>query len=392
MVHWKKNLFFIWLSQFLSIAGFAFSMPFGPYYIQTMGVTDPLEVKLWTAAFVAAAPISLAVFGPIWGWVADRYGRRPMLLRASIGSVILLLLMGMARTPLMLVLLRVGQGLLTGTMTAAQTMVASHTPEHRSGFALGALSSGVFSGGMAGVALGGVFADMFGYSNAFFLAAGLLVAATLLVLFGTDEDFERTAASGGSTRERMKRGVKTLSPVAHILIPIAVVALLRRFDVAYLPLLIQEIHGTIAGSATRMGAVGATACAAGFLSGFFFGHLGDRMSPARLARHAAWLGALFMLPHAFAGSVFSLLALRFGMSFCLGGIEPMFHSLLARASPQGERGFIFGWASTMRAVGWGMAPLFSGAVATMFSVRAVYVAGAVLLVVFSLLVRRIVRD
>jgi len=392
MVNWKKNLVFVWLSQFLSIAGFAFALPFAPYYIQELGVTDPGELKIWIAVFAAAAPVAFTVFGPIWGWLADRHGRRIMLLRANLGAAVVLALMGRAESVALLVVMRVLQGVLTGTITAAQTMVASHTPSHRSGFAMGALSSGMFSGGMAGIALGGIFADRFGCRNAFFLASGLLVLASLMIIFGTTEKFKRSVPDGGNARQRVQRGINTLSPVFHLMIPIAVVAMLRRFDVTYLPLLVQNIHGSIDGAATRMGWLGAVASAAGFLSGFIFGHFSDKLPPRRLARWGALAGGLLLLPQAFAGSIALLLVLRFAMAFCIGGLEPIFQSLLARMAPQGERGFIFGWAASLRSLGWGLAPLLSGLVAATLNVRAVFLVGGLLFILLAWSVPRMIRE
>jgi len=94
VVNWKTNLVVIWISQLLSIAGFFFALPFGPYYIQELGVHDPAKIKFWVALFGAGPPLSLAVFSPIWGTLADRYGRRLMLLRANLGGAIILSLMG----------------------------------------------------------------------------------------------------------------------------------------------------------------------------------------------------------------------------------------------------------------------------------------------------------
>jgi len=74
-VNWKTNLAVIWASQLLSIAGFFFALPFGPYYIQELGVHDPSRIKFWVALFGAAPPLSLAIFSPFWGTLADRYGR-----------------------------------------------------------------------------------------------------------------------------------------------------------------------------------------------------------------------------------------------------------------------------------------------------------------------------
>ena len=120
MINWRQNLGVIWASQFLSFMGFAFAMPFYSYYMQKdLGVTDPQQLKIWMAVFGAAAPLSLAIFSPLWGLVADRYGRRPMMLRANLGAALMLVCMGAVTSVGQLVFFRSLQGVLTGTMTAA---------------------------------------------------------------------------------------------------------------------------------------------------------------------------------------------------------------------------------------------------------------------------------
>ena len=69
-----------------------------------------------------------------------------MLLRSYLGGVLVLGLMGVVHAPVYLILLRLVQGALCGSVSAAQTLVATHTPEEHSGFALGSLNSAVFSG------------------------------------------------------------------------------------------------------------------------------------------------------------------------------------------------------------------------------------------------------
>ena len=191
MTNWKRTVFFIWLSQFLSIMGFAFAMPFALFYMQELGVTEPVALKKWMALYGAAAPLSLAIFAPVWGAVADRYGRRLMLLRANFGAAFLLVLMGSVQSVEWLVLCRLLQGVLTGTMTAAQTMAAAQTPSHKKGFVLGALASAVYSGAMSGQAIGGFVAEAYGCRAAFLVASGILVCAGLVVSLGTSENFKR---------------------------------------------------------------------------------------------------------------------------------------------------------------------------------------------------------
>ena len=119
MVNWKTNLIVIWISQLLSVAGFFFALPFGPYYIQELGVHDPARIKFWVALFGAAPPLSLAVFSPFWGTLADRYGRRLMLLRANFGGMIILWLMGTVQSVEVLILLRLAQGAMAPSRTVS---------------------------------------------------------------------------------------------------------------------------------------------------------------------------------------------------------------------------------------------------------------------------------
>jgi len=365
---WRRNLFFIWASQFLAIMGFAFALPFAPYYMQELGVTDPARLRIWVAVFAAATPLSLAIFSPIWGALADRYGRRAMLLRANLAGAVVLVLMGTVRSVEALVFLRLMQGVFTGTMTAAQAMVASDTPDHRSGVALGTLSAAVFSGAMVGSFVGGVIAHWYGYRCAFLAAGLILLAAALLVMFGTRENWVRPETTAAAAPE----GLRELEPARAVLLLILVAALVRQFDTAYLPLLVQEINGGLAGASVWTGLLSATGGVAGLLAGVWLGRLTDRTPPPRIGMATALGAAAMMVPQALARAFPILFVARFGNVFCAGGLDPVFQVWLSRVTPESRRGFVFGWAGTARSVGWMLAPLASGAVAAVYGIRVVF--------------------
>lgn len=153
--YWKQNLFIMWVSQFVSNVGFSLSLPFAPFYLRSLGLADEGRVRAYAAMAAALSNLAFALMAPIWGVLADRYGRKNMVLRATFGGAMIVLLMGMARSPFWFVLLRCCQGLFTGTVSASMTLVASGTPARRQGFALGFLSTSVFSGDMTGLFLGG---------------------------------------------------------------------------------------------------------------------------------------------------------------------------------------------------------------------------------------------
>lgn len=381
MDSWEKTYIRIWIAQFTSIMGFAFALPFAPFYIQELGVTDPAEVKIWVSLFAAATPLSLAIFSPVWGAAADRFGHRLMMLRANFSAVGVLLLMGMVRSVEALIVLRLLQGALTGTLTASQIMVAANAPPERSGRALGSLTAAVFSGAMFGASLGGIASEWIGYRAVFYVAAGLLFVSACLILFGTRE----TAPLEQSMQQPVE-GQGTSSPgkafraALPIMILIVAISYSRQFDMAMMPLLVQEIHGMLDGVSMRTGALLAVGSIAGMFSGVLFGRLADRWHPARLAIIAALVAAMAMIPQAFATAVWVLFPARFFMMFCSGGLEAITQIWLSNITDRKYKGIIFGWASTARSIGWVIAPLSSGTVGALFGIRPVYLASATLFV------------
>lgn len=377
-VNWKTNFAVIWVSQLLSLAGFFFALPFGPYYIQDLGVHDPAQIRFWVALFGAGPPLTLAIFSPIWGILADRFGRRPMLLRANFGAAVILCAMSLVPNVETLIILRLLQGALSGTIVAAQAMVAAYTPARRSGTALGSLSAAVYSGGMAGTFLGGMFAEYFGYRLVFLASAILLLISGLLILLGTRENFIRPPSEQVAFGAALKKPFYALRHVWPILILVAAMGFTRQFETTFFPLLIQNMLGSLQGAAFWTGTLSAIGSAAGFLAGIVFGRLADHFPPPRIAQFSAVGAGLFMFFHGLAATFLFISFARFGMVFCAGGLDPLFQTWLAKETPPEKRGAVFGWSATARSAGWFLAPLMSGLVAEGFGIRAIYFVGVFL--------------
>ncbi len=377
--YWKQNLIFVWLSQFFAIVGFSFAIPFAPLFIRELGVTEARALNFWVAMFSGAAPVTLAIFSPIWGALADRYGRRIMLLRSYIGATILLLMMSRVQSVEMLIVMRLGQGILTGTMTAAQTLVSTQTPPARNGTALGALSAAVFSGAMAGSFAGGMFAELYGFRAAFMLSAVFLAASFVLVLFGVREWFDPIPKLSRTWRTRTTRVLVQLRPAFPVLGLVIMLAFVINLEKPWIPLLVLDIHGTDQGAAAWSGFLFAACSIAGFMAGPLLGMLSDRIPPARLARYCALGSGLMMIPVAFLTAFPPLFLFKFGAAFFAGGLDPMMQIWLSRMTSASRRGLIFGWSATARSIGWMLAPIVGGVVAAAFNVRSVFIVTAIFL-------------
>ena len=185
---WRRNLRAIWVAELLAIMGFSSSFPIWSYFIQDLGV-DENAVARWSGIIISAAAISMGLMGPVWGALSDRHGRKMMVMRAMFGGGIIIGLMGFAHTVQQLALLRLIQGVFTGTVAAATALVASDTPKDKLGSTLGKLQLAIFLGQAFGPTTGGFIADTWGYRATFWVTSGYLLAAGLIILFFVQENF-----------------------------------------------------------------------------------------------------------------------------------------------------------------------------------------------------------
>lgn len=358
---WRRQLAVIWVAQFLSIAAFCFGIPFVTYHIQALGIHDERQVLIWSAIFAGAAPITFCVAAPFWGSLADRFGRKRMLIRAQVCAVVVLLGMGWAPDVLWLIIFRIGQGLFTGTVPAAQTLVAVSTPAQRHGLALGALSSAVFGGASFGVFVGGYSAEHFGYGTSYAIGAGLALVAALIIAIGARERFVPPPPREADVRLDRLAAIR---PGLPLLVLIAGTAIVMNIEQPVLPLLVQRLNGGIEGAAAIMGNLGAIGSIAAMIAGAVWGTLTDRIAPTRVATLCAVCAALACIPFALAErlGLHVLYVAKFTLAFLAAGLDPVFQVWLSKITAPERRGAVFGFASTARSIGWLGGPLLATAI------------------------------
>ncbi|OHD27587.1 MAG: hypothetical protein A2064_13485 [Spirochaetes bacterium GWB1_66_5] len=378
MVDWKRNLTFLWIAQFLSLIGFSFALPFVPFYFQELGVSGRGALRVWTGLFAAGSGIPLAIAAPIWGALADRYGRRPMSLRASLAGAVVLAGMGLARTPGMLMVFRVLQGVFTGTITANLTLVVSNTPEKRIGLAVGIMNSAVFAGDTLAPLLGGLCADRFGYRLSFTISALSLLASFLVTLLFVREEFQRPPRQASKPAHLPLRLAGLRTAVAPFLPVVGLIALggfARYLATPQYPLLVQEIALPSLGLATQTGLVNAAAGLSVVLAGIVFGRLADRGGFSRLGRVSALAAGAFTAALAAARSIALLIPLRMSADFFSGGADSLLNVLLARRADPGRRGLAFGLAGSVRSAAWALGGLVGGLLSAVAGFWAVFLLG-----------------
>lgn len=344
--------------------GFSFAFPFLPLYLQDLGVRRPSELAFWTGVVSGASGLALAVMSPLWGAFADRYGRRSMLIRAMVGGAVTVGLMGFARGPVDLLVLRILQGATSGTVAAATALVASSTPRQRVGWALGVLTSSIAVGSALGPSLGGIAAGAFGFRAIFWAGGAMLLAASLPVAAVVRE---APLARGGSAAEPALRVLREATPgtIAAVAALVVCQCLLQTAYSGFQPLVVLRLLQVVSsGAATLTGiAFGisglATAAAAVLYSG-----LARRLGYRRVAIAASLLLGAFQMLAGFGPGVSAIVLGATLAGAFYGTVGPAVTSMVGLETPARVQARVFGVSSSATALGFALGPLGGGLVAS----------------------------
>ena len=192
---WRRNLAVLWFGTFMAGIGFSEVMPFLSLYVDSLGHFTHNELSLYSGLAFAASYLVTAIASPLWGKLADRTGRKLMLVRASAGMAIVFILMGLVTNVWQLIGLRLLQGVFSGYISNANALIATQVPKRKSGQALGTLVTGNVSGALLGPLLGGTLASFFSYRVTFFITGALFVGVFLVTTLMVHEDFKPVAKS-----------------------------------------------------------------------------------------------------------------------------------------------------------------------------------------------------
>jgi len=414
-VSWKRNLLFIWIGVFVGLMGANFVFPFIPFYIKELGVTGESKIAWYTSLTAAATGLSLTITAPIWGSLADRYGRRPMFLRALIGAGILIAVMGIAQAVWQLVLLRFLMGAFAGTMGAAAALVASSTPRERLGYALGTLQTGQFMANMLGPVLGGLVAANLGIRESFIFCAALyLIAALLVYLFVREgslapaEDGLGHRPQGGGIVQNL-REVVSERQVILILLLLFSLWLSTTFVRPVMPISIdnfadpdaqgvERIHFDLFGFTREMkeeeatGWVFAVIGLTSTVAAFAVAPLGERLGYRNTVAAAALMTGILYPTVALAGGVVSFMVLLGAVGLFQGAMVPGTNALLAASAPEGKQGSTFGVAASMQSLALMLGPLGGGLTTSLGGIGAVYVVIGVVVIGASIACALLVRE
>ena len=373
-ISWKDNLRIAWLGSFLTGACISLVVPFMPIFVEQLGV-EPSQVTFYSGLAISVSAISAACVSPLWGILADRYGRKPMMIRAGLAMTITMGGLAFVPNVFWLLALRLLNGVFTGYVPNATALIASQVPKDKSGYALGTLSSGVVAGTLTGPFVGGMIAEVFGIRNVFLMVGGFLFLAAILTILFIKEDFQPVSKEKAIPTKEIFTSVKYPYLLLNLFATSFVIQVAAQSVGPILALYIRDL-GQNENLLFVSGLIVSSMGLSSMMSSGVMGRLGDKVGNHRLLIVAQAYSALIYLLCANASTPLELGIYRFLFGLGTGALVPGINALLSRMTPKAGISRVFAFNQVFFYLGGVIGPLAGSVVAEQFGYHSVFYATA----------------
>lgn len=393
---WQRTLWVSWIAQILAIIGFSFVYPFLPLYVEHLGVHDSHAVLIWSGVLYAGTTVAMTIFAPLWGAVSDRYGRKVMVVRSMWSGMVIIFLMILVQNPGELLVLRILQGIFTGSVAASQALVSAAVPRERLGFSMGLMQTALFTGSSIGPLIGGQLDDHFGFRTTFLVAAAMLAVAGTMVTTLVHEQFtapERERTSKGGTFWSDARAIIADRQLATLILVLCVVQFGGQIVGPVLPVFVEDLGGSAGNAASLAGNVFAAAGIGSAITAVLVGRLTDRRGHFRLVLVLATAAtALLYIPQYLVTTITQLYILRGLVGMTLGAMLATASALISLGTPRDRRGTAIGLSAGVNSGGQAIGQLSGSTIASDLGIRAVFLVTSAVLGLVTLAVAFGIRE
>ncbi len=373
---WQRNQYAVVASVGLAFFAFELSNPFIPLYIRQLGVDDLAEAAFWAGLISGITPLLAALMGPIWGSVADRYGRKSMVLRALVCIGVAQFLTGFVPNVYWLLALRTIMGIFAGFTSMSLALAISVSPRERMSQTISLVQAAQIAPSAIGPLIGGPLSDLLGQRATFMITGVLLLVPVALISVVLKESADapsperptqKAPARGGSML-----GLMTLPGFAAAIAILFLTRFTERALQPIVPLYLIELQtpaallATITGVAVSGGAIAATC------SSLLYGRWARPETIGRVLvtalTGAAACAALFGLARGWP----EVIGLRLVLGLLAGGTISLAYTMGARLAPPERAATTMSLLASWGMLGTAIAPILSGMIGQI-SLRAVFV-------------------
>lgn len=371
---WSRNLIILLSAIFIEETGWSLTAPFLPIYLKELGIHNLKEAALWTGIIMAASMVINSPMTPIWGALADRFGRKLILLRAFAALTLSNFAVGLVGDVQQILMVRLASAFFTGAVPLSYAIISSSAPRSSMAQSIAYLQTVTIAAGAIGPLIGGVMVDRIGVRPGYFYSSALCACGFLLVLLLFHNPVPVNAAHK-SDRQRPSLRAAIIAMLPFVVVLFLVQIIDRSFQ-PLIPVYVDELGGAAAGGiGLWSGLTVSLAGAAMAVSANVAARLSRRHSPVRLLFIVIGLGAILCAPISQLRTVWQLTAARSLLSLAVGGAATL---IFTAANSLGLSQGSIGRSAVLvmgQQMGGSLGPLLGGALAQ-WSLRGVFIINA----------------
>lgn len=382
---WKRNLLVLWLGTFLVSMAYTVSIPFMSIFLQNdLGVQSHLE--LWTGVVFAITFLAAALIAPFWGSMADKYGRKPMMLRAGICLSVAYFLYFIVQNPYELILVRVMEGLLAGYIPSAIALVATNTPEKHVGYALGVISTSSAAATVIGPLVGGSVSYLIGSRETFLLAGVMvLIAFVIAWVWVKEPSFVKSEAKRSAVLNDLKEAAGNRTLVSALFIVFITSTSIMILE-PLLTIYVLKLGSSQSSASLHAGIIFSAVGVATLIAAPRWGKLGSKWGYEKVLFIGLIGGGIGNLLQILFHDLIGFGTLRFVYGLFFAAVFPALNAFIATHTEPGFRSRAFSLNQSANQMGLLLGPLIGGFLATQLSIPVVFaINGSLLLMVAVLL-------
>lgn len=370
-IDWRRNLLISWVGCFFTGASFSLVMPFIPLYIEQLG-TPKDQIELFSGLAISVTALASAIVAPIWGNLADRKGRRLMMIRAAVGMTFTMGSLAFVPNVYWLLFMRFMTGILSGYIPNATALIASQAPREKSGWALGTLATGAIAGNLIGPSMGGALAQWFGMESVFIITGTVLLITTILTITLVKEDFTPIAKTEMASMKEIFSQMENF----QVLIGLFVTSLILQIGITsispILTLYIRDLSGNSGNVLFVSGLIVSISGVSAILSSPSLGKIGDQIGNHKVLLFGLVLSLLCFIPMGFVKTPFQLGVLRFLLGFSTGALTPSINTLINKITPAAGVSRVYSYNQMFQNFGQVLGPMVGSTVAHSMGYPAVF--------------------
>ncbi|MFX1477558.1 MAG: MFS transporter [Promethearchaeota archaeon] len=353
----KRAMFTIILSIFVDTLGYVMVMPLLPGIVLGLGASFIIY-----GLIIASNAVMILIFGPFWGKLSDKYGRKPILVISQLGTGIAFFILIFSDSLPIILLSRMVDGMFSGQMPIVRAYISDiTTPQTRSSH-LGKIMSGFTSSMIIGPFIGGVL----GFFNwrfpmifaCIFTAISITFTLTLLVESMPKERIEELKIRLLVKKESpdYKKGILNKEVVLRLVEILILTFISMIFNTSFSIILFSRY----AANTLVIGTLMAFSAVFVMIYGLFFmKRLILKIGEKKMFFLGMGIYIATFIIYPYLEEIWMIYVLMIPLGFSQASIGPLISSNITKAVDPDKQGQLGGWTTNISAVSQTFSPLIS---------------------------------